>query len=184
MLGPVQPSLDDPRSGEVASTFQDRVEDDESRASAPRPALPPTPRCDTLLLMDRDAIEQALSAYLTGKARDVYAAYLFGSVARGTARPDSDVDVAVLLDAGRPKTLAEMPTALQQDLTLLLGRPVDLVVLDGAPPDLVHRVLRDGRLILDRDRSRRIAFEVRARNVYFDMRPILDEYRRLDRGVA
>lgn len=127
--------------------------------------------------MDADAIERALGAYLESHAEGVYAAYLFGCVARGTARPDSDVDLAVLLD-----TLAEMPTALQQDLTLLLNRPVDLVVLDGAPPDLIHRVLRDGRVVLDRDRGRRIAFEVRARNHYFDMKPILDP--RIGRGAA
>ena len=91
----------------------------------------------------------------------------------------SDVDVAVLLASGAPRTLAEMPTALQQDLVQLLQRPVDLVVLDGAPPDLVHRVLRDGRLVLDSDRRRRIAFEVQARNVYFDLRPTLNRYRRI-----
>ncbi len=33
-------------------------------------------------------------------------------------------------------------------------------------------------LLLDRDRARRIAFEVRARNVYFDMQPIVQRYRR------
>ena len=56
--------------------------------------------------------------------------------------------------------------------------PVDLVVLNRAQPDLIHRVLRDGRLILDRDPGRRIAFEVRSRNDYFDLLPFLRRYRR------
>ena len=64
-----------------------------------------------------------------------------------------------------------------------LGVPYQLMTLDRAknehraPTDLVHRVLRDGRLVLERDRSARIAFEVRARNEYFDMQPILRRYR-------
>ena len=39
-----------------------------------------------------------------------------------------------------------------------LSRPIQLVVLNGAPPDLVHRVLRDGQLLCERDRSARIRF--------------------------
>jgi hypothetical protein len=38
--------------------------------------------------------------------------------------------------------------------------------------------LRDGRLVLDRDRAARIRFEVRSRNEYFDMAPIRRLYRR------
>jgi hypothetical protein len=44
--------------------------------------------------------------------------------------------------------------------------------------DLAHRVLRDGLLLLERDRSARIRFEVRARNEYFDLLPHLRRYRR------
>jgi len=32
--------------------------------------------------------------------------------------------------------------------------------------DLIHRVLRDGILVYEQDRSRRIRFEVQARNAY------------------
>ena len=106
------------------------------------------------------------------------AAYLFGSEARGTAGPRSDVDVAVLYGEAPAKTLAAQPYDLEDDLHGLLGRPVQIVVLDAAPPDLVHRVLRDGQLVLDRDPSTRIRFEVDARNAYFDLLPFLDRYRR------
>jgi len=43
---------------------------------------------------------------------------------------------------------------------------------------LIHRVLRDGKLVLDRDPSLRIRFEVQARNRYFDLLPFLLRYRR------
>ena len=56
--------------------------------------------------------------------------------------------------------------------------PVQVVLLNDAPVDLVHRVLRDGELLLERDRAARIRFEVRARSLYFDLQPMLTEYRR------
>jgi hypothetical protein len=40
------------------------------------------------------------------------------------------------------------------------------------PAGLVHRVLRDERLLLERDRSDRIAFEARRRNEYLDLLPV------------
>ncbi|MGH7857145.1 MAG: type VII toxin-antitoxin system MntA family adenylyltransferase antitoxin [Candidatus Binatia bacterium] len=127
--------------------------------------------------MDGERIPERLRRLLAGRAEDLAAAYLFGSVARGEAGPTSDVDLAVLFGATPPPTLEGLAFDLQDDLGRELGRPVQLVVLDRAPVDLVHRVLRDGILVLERDRSRRIAFEVRSRNEYFDLVPILDRYR-------
>jgi len=113
---------------------------------------------------------------------DVVVAYLFGSAARGELRPSSDVDVAVLIsvtaDAGLPEaTLASLETSLQADLQEAAHRPVDLVILNHASPDLIHRVLRDGVLLIERDRSARIRFEVRSRNDYFDVLPFITRYR-------
>ena len=68
-------------------------------------------------------------------------------------------------------------------LELYMGRPVDVVVLNRAPVDLVHRVLRDGQLLCDRDPSARIRFEVQARNAYFDLLPYLRQYRRAVRSA-
>jgi uncharacterized protein YutE (UPF0331/DUF86 family)/predicted nucleotidyltransferase len=110
---------------------------------------------------------------------DVVAAYLFGSVARNEARKSSDVDVAVMLHDGRPTTIAhfERVFALQHHLEGALDAPVDLVVMEGAPLDLLHRVWRDGIRVADRDPERRLTFELRARNEYFDLLPILLHYR-------
>ena len=109
---------------------------------------------------------------------EAIAVYVFGSVARSEARPDSDVDIAVLFGRPPAPTLLAQPYALADDLQGLLARRVDLVILDTAPPDLSHRVLRDGELVLDRDPSARVRFEVAARNAYFDLKPFLDRYRR------
>lgn len=56
---------------------------------------------------------------------------------------------------------------------------MQLVVLNNAPVDLIHRVLRDGEIVFEADRSARIRFEVAARNEYFDLLPVLRRYRKM-----
>ena len=84
----------------------------------------------------RDAI---LSLAARHGARNVR---VFGSVARGDPRPDSDLDLLVDLEAGR--TLLDH-VALRQDLAQLLGRPVDVVVEGGISPYLCERILAEAR---------------------------------------
>ena len=112
---------------------------------------------------------------------NVVAAWLYGSVARGTATRRSDVDVAVLVRVVPPPTLEAHAFDVQFALESGIGASVDLVVMNDAPVDLVHRVLRDGRLVLDRDPTVRVRFEVKTRNEYFDLLPVLRRYRRFPR---
>jgi uncharacterized protein len=127
--------------------------------------------------VDTIPVEARLKAFFEDDARGAVAVYLFGSVARGDVRPESDVDVGVLFAAEPPTTLDAPQFVLEGDLGQVLGCPVQVVALNRAPADLVHRVLRDGRLVLDRDRAARIRFEVRSRNEYFDLAPIRRLYR-------
>ena len=61
---------------------------------------------------------------------------VFGSVARGTATPDSDIDVLYGLEPGR--RLGWEIEQLADELAALFGRPVDLV-----SPAALHRRLKD-----------------------------------------
>lgn len=65
---------------------------------------------------------------------------VFGSVARGEASDDSDVDVLVEFEAEAVVGMFEF-VRLQRYLSELLGRRVDL-----ATPDALHKALRDGIL--------------------------------------
>lgn len=129
-------------------------------------------------------ITSRLREYFEANARGVVCVYVFGSVARGTARGRSDIDVAVLLERDPPPTLAGSAVSLGGDVERHLGYPVDLVVLNRASVDLVHRVLRDGLLVFDPRPRERIQFEVRARNAYFDLKPVLDRYRKVARASS
>ena len=128
--------------------------------------------------MDRRQLEERVTEELASADDRLVAVYLFGSVARGTDSSSSDVDVGILLRAAPTGEINDLRFVLEGDLERALGRRTQVVILNNAPPDLVHRVLRDGRLLLDRDRAARIRFEVRARNEYFDLLPILNRYRR------
>lgn len=126
-------------------------------------------------------LREPLRRYFADCPDGVSAVWLFGSRARGAARPDSDVDVGVLWStepSDREGTSYPPEVHVAGDLEAILGLPAQVVAMDRAPADLVHRVLRDGELVYEGDRSHRIRFEVRARNEYFDLLPHLRRYRR------
>jgi len=132
--------------------------------------------------MDRNATIEKLADIFSDTDSSVVCAYLFGSVARNEHGSTSDVDVAVLFDPPPPSTLLGPASALQSALEQALSVGVDLVVLNHVGPDLIHRVLRDGVLVCERDSKKRVEFEVKARNDYFDLLPYLEEYRRGQAG--
>jgi len=79
---------------------------------------------------------------------NVKLAVLFGSTARGDAGPRSDIDLIVSWkDATRAR-----PGALLAKLEAATGREVDLIQWSRAKksPLLVDRVLKEGRVIVDR----------------------------------
>jgi predicted nucleotidyltransferase len=102
-----------------------------------------------------DAERRRALAELFGRHPDVVAAYLFGSQARGDAGP-----------------LA----ALSAEAGSLLGTDdVELVVLNGAPPLLAQRVIRDGESLAERSALTRVRLENEAIIRYLDAIPLREE---------
>lgn len=81
---------------------------------------------------------------LLGAQPGIRLAILFGSMAKGTARPDSDIDIAVLKN--QPLTSQEK-TALIAEIANLCGRPVDLIDLKHAGEPLLGEILKGERLL-------------------------------------
>ena len=69
---------------------------------------------------------------------------VFGSVARGEARPDSDVDFLVDMQPGR--SLLDLG-GLLMDLRDLLGLDVDVVTEHGLKPRIRERILKEAELL-------------------------------------
>ncbi len=92
-------------------------------------------------------IEKILQSYkeqilAVARKNGAYDVRLFGSVARGEARPDSDIDFLVKLEAGR--SLLDLARLLRE-LQNLLGMPVDVVTEAGLRPRIRMRVLKEAR---------------------------------------
>jgi predicted nucleotidyltransferase len=94
-----------------------------------------------------DTIQSTVHAVLGEGVRIVM---LFGSCAKGTARPDSDLDLAV--DAGRVMT-ADQRLALTAELAALTGRPVDLIDLRTVGEPLLGQILQYGQRISGTDQA-------------------------------
>ena len=65
---------------------------------------------------------------------------LFGSIVRGEATPNSDLDL--LVEFERPPTLFEF-VRLQRHLSELLGLPVDLVMRSALKPAIGQAILAE-----------------------------------------
>lgn len=105
----------------------------------------------------------------------VTVAYAYGSRIAGRPRPDSDLDVAVLVPEGsmRDPLRAER---LANRLAEALGDGPDLDVrlLNDMPLALQGRIITEGRRIYEGDAERRVEFETATRRLYFDFLPLID----------
>jgi len=86
----------------------------------------------------------ALSEYIRKAVPGLIALYRFGSQAKGTARPDSDVDLAILSREPIPNLRR---FELAQELATQLHRDVDLVDLRTASTVMRMQVISSGECL-------------------------------------
>lgn len=117
--------------------------------------------------MVNDPVLEATIAAL--RAAGARFAFLFGSRAEGTAKPESDLDVAAWFGRARvlPWEIRGLPDG------------VDVVVLDGGLDlTLAGRIALHGRLLFDDDPPARVEWQATTRRVYLDEVPRLERARR------
>lgn len=131
--------------------------------------------------MAAGTVRAALVETLLTESR-VVAAYLFGSLARGTAGPLSDIDVGLLV--GDP---SEGEAACGRTMDALCRRlrtsRVDIVSLADAPVPLRYRVIRDGLLVACRDAAAVERFVAETILQYLDFKPLRDRALALTRDA-
>ena len=93
--------------------------------------------------MDKDAVIATLKAHRADLERKgVIHAALFGSVARGEAGPESDIDIAIEMDYDVVGGVWEY-SALKQQIADLFSSPVDVVNQRTLKPGIRESVARD-----------------------------------------
>lgn len=112
-------------------------------------------------------------AYFRGRD-EVSALYFFGSASLGNANRDSDIDIAVLVNDAKKgrKTYESLRGEYYAASPRFSLRPVDIVLLNTAPPFLKHRIIKTGKVLFDRNRRLRVRFTARAIMEYLDYKPI------------
>jgi uncharacterized protein len=96
--------------------------------------------------------------------------YLFGSVARGEDRPDSDIDVAVHFEPGTDAaTRFQRSLRLGGELDVALKRAVDVVDLEEAPLRLAGRILTERVVVTGHERVDRVRWETAIYRPYVDV---------------
>lgn len=114
--------------------------------------------------MDKDSLKLKLKNAL--KPQPVKLAYLYGSQVFGNTHQKSDIDVAVVLAPASVATEYELGNKLSAALE---NRQVDVRIINfDSPAVFLRNILKDGQVILAKDDSERVKFEVQAMKKYYD----------------
>jgi uncharacterized protein with HEPN domain/predicted nucleotidyltransferase len=93
--------------------------------------------------MNRETVITALRAHESElRASGVVRLSLFGSTARGDARPDSDIDLLAAFDDARPLSLLDV-IRIENQISDLLGHAVDLIEEGTLKPRVRQSVDRE-----------------------------------------
>lgn len=104
--------------------------------------------------------------------RRVIAAYLFGSQAKGKARTNSDIDIALLLRGRRHENYSAQALEITCDVMKAAGVDrIDILILNTATPIARHQVYLHGRRIFCRDERQAMRFKDLSIAEYLDFLP-------------
>ncbi len=123
--------------------------------------------------VERQSLVNHLTSILVCEDKILFA-YLHGSFQEGL--PFRDIDIAIYLSDLPRKQQLDLELKLEDVIEQKVKFPVDLKVLNSAPPAFCYLVIKKGRKLLVRDDSNRTDFEVRTLRQYFDFLPFRQRY--------
>ncbi len=128
--------------------------------------------------MQNDRLISAIQKFFEN-VPNIVAVYLFGSAVQNGTKKPRDIDIAVLFQYPHVPDGLKL-IELQEELSDLLHKSVDLVALNNASPILMMQALKKGKCILERNRTLHMKFLVQVVARYEDLkitrRPIEDAF--------
>ena len=97
----------------------------------------------------------------------VIAVILYGSAARMSTTPQSDIDVCVV-------TSSYMSLEEWESIMSHTGPALDLVLFQDLSPSVRYRVIREGKVMFSRDREALHRIKVETLRKYLDIQPLID----------
>ena len=135
--------------------------------------------------MQKEILSKLKSALSQDK--DILFGYIFGSTAGKGFNPKSDIDTAVYLDGKKVKDFFKKRLQLIGSLEKILKREIEVIALNEIESVfLKFVVIKEGKLILERNHQKRVEFEFKTLQDYFDFQPFVEEYNKiyLERELA
>ncbi len=115
------------------------------------------------------------------KDKSILLSYIFGSEVKGKTNKYSDIDIAVLFDNKiKEEEYTDKQIAIITNLSEVLNKEIDVVVLNRASLFLRYHILKEGVKIYERPDRDEHNFEAKAIIDYFDFLPIKN---RIENGM-
>ena len=112
------------------------------------------------------------------KERNILFAYIFGSYARGEARENSDIDIAIYVKRV-PKDIFKYESKIASKIEKEIKKQVEVRVLNKLPSLLQSRIMKEGKLVFSKNEKERIKFETFAMSNYLDFSYLMKEYNKI-----
>ena len=106
-------------------------------------------------------------------ATEVQFAYVYGSIARESSHPFSDLDIGVFVEEMDIRSSLDLELSLSLEMDAKLNHTVDsdIRIINHLPLIVQGEIVTTGILIYCKDDAKRIEFETRLRMTYFDFLP-------------
>jgi hypothetical protein len=103
------------------------------------------------------------------KRGEVQAIYLFGSHAKGSARPTSDIDICVI-------TNKDIPRSTKEEIMSNSSRNIDVSLFWDLPPTIRFRVFQEGKPLYTKDELSLQRIKVDTLKSYLDIQPMIKRH--------
>ncbi|MDJ0269050.1 MAG: nucleotidyltransferase domain-containing protein [Aigarchaeota archaeon] len=117
-------------------------------------------------------LSERLRAELSREPELAYA-ILFGSHSEGTARDDSDIDIAVKWRSKDAVTRLKLCAKLSGRLSLAYATTIDIIDVEKAPLDIAYSALTSGKPLIVNDKQQLLKDKIYYTIMYLDIAPVL-----------